>query len=341
MTPRVALVGAGYFAQFHLEAWQRLAHEGLCTLVAVCDANPDKAHAAAHLSGAQAYTDIAALLREQSITLLDIATPPATHAALVGQAVQRGIAAVCQKPVAPTYGEALAVSAATKQATAPVWIHENFRWMPWYRAMRAAIAAGQLGSLHDVAFRLRPGDGQGPEAYLARQPYFQVMPRFLVHETLIHLIDTYRFLMGEVVAVTAQLRRVNPAIAGEDAGYVLFRFASGATGLIDANRLNDHSATNTRLTMGEAWLAGSGGVMRLDGEGRLYWKPHQATEVEYPYTWQNKGFGGDCVYAQQHHVLRALAGHEPPVNLLADYMQNIKIEEAVYQSAAERREIVL
>ena len=49
-----------------------------------------------------------------------------------------------------------------------------------------------------VAFRLRPGDGQGPRAYLDRQPYFQTMPRLLVVETAIHWIDTFRFLMGEV-----------------------------------------------------------------------------------------------------------------------------------------------
>ena len=58
----------------------------------------------------------------------------------------------------------------------------------------------------------------------------------------IHWIDTFRFLMGEVAAVTARLRRINPAIAGEDAGIIVFEFAGGATGLFDGNRLNDHVA---------------------------------------------------------------------------------------------------
>ena len=35
-------------------------------------------------------------------------------------------------------------------------------------------------------------------AYLERQPYFQTMPRFLVHETAIHLVDVFRFLLGEI-----------------------------------------------------------------------------------------------------------------------------------------------
>ena len=41
----------------------------------------------------------------------------------------------------------------------PLVIHENFRWMPWYREAARMIAAGLLGTLHAIAFRLRPGDG--------------------------------------------------------------------------------------------------------------------------------------------------------------------------------------
>jgi len=53
----------------------------------------------------------------------------------------------------------------------------------------------------------------------------------LVHETAIHFIDTFRFLLGEVSGVTARLRRMNPHIVGEDAGIIMFEFAAGQTGL--------------------------------------------------------------------------------------------------------------
>ncbi len=32
----------------------------------------------------------------------------------------------------------------------------------------------------------------------SRQPYFQKMPRLLIHETAIHLIDVFRTIAGEV-----------------------------------------------------------------------------------------------------------------------------------------------
>ncbi len=98
------------------------------------------------------------------------------------------------------------------------------------------------------------------------------MPRLPVDETAIHWIDTSRFLMGEVVAVYARLLRINPVIVGEDAAYIVFEYDSGATGLFDGNRLNDHIVENPRRTMGEMWLEGSGGVILLDGGARLGWK---------------------------------------------------------------------
>ena len=57
------------------------------------------------------------------------------------------------------------------------------------------------------------GDGQGPDAYLARQPYFRTMPRFLLRETGIHFIDTFRFLFGEIAE--ARIRRQGGLVGGQ------------------------------------------------------------------------------------------------------------------------------
>lgn len=338
-TTKVAVIGAGYFARFHHEAWRRLAG---AALVAIVDRDLAKAEGAAELcAGATAYSDIERMLDEARPDLVDIATPPDSHHALVAAVAGRGLPAVCQKPLAPTLAEAEAIVGLAGEAGTPLIMHENFRFQPWFRELRRLIDDGFLGRLHSVSFRLRPGDGQGPQAYLSRQPYFQKMPRFLVHETAVHFIDTFRFLMGEVTGVMARLRRMNPAIAGEDAGYIVFDFDSRTTGLFDGNRLNDHTAENTRLTMGELWLEGSGGVMRLDGRGGLWWKPHGGPERPHRYDWQDRGFAGDCVQALQAHVLRHLRDGAAVENLGRDYLRNIAVEEAVYRSAETGRWIDL
>jgi predicted dehydrogenase len=282
------------------------------------------------------------MLDREKPDLLDIVTPPETHLELVRAAAERGIAMICQKPLAPTYAEAVELVGVAERAGATLAVHENFRWQPWYREAKRLIRQGMLGALHAVAFRLRPGDGQGPRAYLDRQPYFQKMPRLLVYETAIHFIDTFRYLMGEVAAVSARLRKVNPAIAGEDAGYIVFEFEGGATGLFDGNRLNDHVAQNTRRTMGEMWLEGAAGVLRLDGDARLWWKPHHGPEAEHRYDrGPDDTFGGGACGALQAHVVNHLLKNTSLENSGLDYLVNMKLLEAVYASHAGGRRIEL
>jgi predicted dehydrogenase len=134
--------------------------------------------------------------------------------------------------------------------------------------------------------------------------------------------------------VFARLRRLNPHIRGEDAGLVLFEFASGAAGVFDGNRLVDFVADDPRLTMGEMLLEGAGGTLRLDGFGRLWLKPHKGPEREHVYAWQNRGYGGDCVHALQRHVVAHLQGGAPLENSDAAYLRNLEIEEAIYRAAS-------
>lgn len=335
MTLKVAIAGCGYFSRFHQDAWSRMED---VRVVGVADRDAGKRAAAAALfDGAVAFEDAEAMLDAVKPNLVDIVTPPATHRALVEAAARRGVQMICQKPLAPTFAEAEEVVAIAEEAGVMLAVHENFRFMPWFREAKRLVADGAIGTPLNINFRLRPGDGQGPEAYLSRQPYFQSMPRFLIHETGIHLIDVFRDVMGEVTGVFARLRRINPVIKGEDAGLVIFDFAGGAAGLFDGNRHVDHPAEDTRMTNGVLMVEGDRGVLRLDGYGRLFLRPLRGQEREHPYAWQDRGYGGDCVYGQSLHVVEHLTKGTAMVNSGRDYLRNLAIEEAVYRSAEEGR----
>jgi D-apiose dehydrogenase len=337
---RVAGVGAGYFAQFHLEGWRGI---DAVDYVGLCDADRGKAEAlAARFGIREVFADAATMLDRLRPDLFDIVTPPATHRALVATGAARGVPMICQKPLAPSYAEALEIVESAERASTLLVVHENFRFQPWYREAKRLLEAGTLGVPHTIAFRLRPGDGQGPRAYLDRQPYFQQMPRLLVYETAIHFIDTYRYLLGEIRSVYAQLRRMNPVIAGEDAGYIVFDFASGATGLFDGNRSNDHVAANPRRTMGEMWLEGSAGVLRLDGDARLFWKAHHGEEREHVYDrGDDATFGGGACGALQRHVVAHLLESGPVENTGRDYLVNLRVQDAIYRSSEEERRLAI
>lgn len=335
MSLTVAIAGCGYFSHFHQDAWSRIDR---ARVVAIADADRAKAEAAAApFPPAQVFTDAAEMIALVRPGVVDIVTPPATHLPLVAVAAGVGVPVICQKPLASTYAEAIALVEAAERAGTPLIVHENFRFMPWFREARRLLDAGTLGTPLNITFRLRPGDGQGPDAYLARQPYFQSMSRFLIHETGVHLVDVFRFLLGEITGLFARLKRFNPVIAGEDAGIVVFEFASGALGTFDGNRHVDHPAEDTRMTNGVMFLEGTGGALRLDGYGRLFLKPHGADEREHAYTWQDRGYGGDCVYYQTLHAVAHLIDGAPLMNGGRAYLRNFAIEEAIYRSDREAR----
>lgn len=337
---KVAVVGAGYFSQFHYDAWSRLDD---VELVAAADLSQERVNEVASKHGIPStFGSLGEMLDQTDVDLLDIVTPPTTHLDAIKLAAQHGVDAICQKPFCGTLADAKVATQIAADAGTRLIVHENFRFQPWYRKIGQMIASGAVGEPYQVTFRLRPGDGQGPEAYLNRQPYFQKMERFLVHETAIHQIDTFRYLMGEVSSVYADLRRINPVIAGEDAGIIVMEFANGARGLFDGNRLSDHIADNHRLTMGEMLVEGADGVITLDGYGGIALRARGANApADVAYDWRDLGYGGDCVYLLQGAVVKGLRGEGPIENTAADYLKNLAIEESVYLSSSEGRKIVL
>ncbi|MEL7133860.1 MAG: gfo/Idh/MocA family oxidoreductase, partial [Pseudomonadota bacterium] len=210
---------------------------------------------------------------------------------------------------------------------------------PWYRAIKTTLEADTIGAVLNATFRLRPGDGQGPDAYLDRQPYFQHMPRFLIHETAVHWIDTFAYLFGPAEAVYADLRRINPVIAGEDAGYVIFDHGP-VRAVFDGNRHLDHEADNLRRTMGEALIEGTTGVLALHGDGSVTRRRFGSDMVETvlgPDQWD--GFGGDCVHALQAHVIRAMTAGTALENEAREYLGVIAVKDAIYASARAGRKV--
>lgn len=325
---KVACIGAGYFSQFHLAGWRGIAG---VDLVGITDQDGDRAQA----SGVPVFDTLEQMLAETQPDILDVILPPPAQAAAIQTALRAPLRAIiCQKPFCATRDEAVKITELAEHAGIPLIIHENFCFQPWYRVMKKAMEAGQIGEVRQATFRLRPGDGQGAQAYLARQPYFRQMPRFLIHETGVHFIDVFRYLLGDPVAVYADLRRENPVIAGEDAGYVLFDFAGGVRALFDGNRTLDHAAADTRCTMGEALVEGTQGTLSLCGDGSVMLRLFGETTGKMLSPPDLSGlFGGNCAGHLQAHVVLALAGERPLENQARDYLRVVEIEDAVYRSA--------
>src|SRR4051794_14902291 len=99
---RGGLIGCGYVAAFHLEAWTRQTRG---RLVAVCDRERERAEKACAYGVCTAYGDAAEMLARERLDFVEICTRPEAHLPLVRLAAAQGVPILCQKPAAPSLGE--------------------------------------------------------------------------------------------------------------------------------------------------------------------------------------------------------------------------------------------
>ena len=330
-------VGAGYFSRFQSEAWTRIPE---VEMTAICDHVEAKARELMSAYNVpRYYASWQEMIETEKPDFIDIVTPPDRHQEICAFAAERGVHIVCQKPLAPTYDTSRRIVDAAAEAGVRFMVHENWRWQPWYRKIREIRDSGLLGGFTHLYFRMRMGDGWGERAYLDRQPFFRDYPRLLVFETGVHFVDTFRFLLGEVEEVYANLRRLNPVIKGEDTGQVFFRFTSGATAIWDANRYNEVESPSPRYTFGELRIDAMNGHLTMDTTSNLRIKLLGEPAYDLDYERANINFAGDCVYATQRHFVDCmLSGTDFETNG-RDYLKTLAVVEAVYESSATRQPV--
>jgi predicted dehydrogenase len=100
---RVGLVGCGFAAELHMQGYRRCC--GVDAEVSAVAARGDRVRdfAAKHRIG-RVYRDATALLADPAIDVVDLCTPPATHAAMIVDAVRAGKHVICEKPFCGYFG---------------------------------------------------------------------------------------------------------------------------------------------------------------------------------------------------------------------------------------------
>jgi D-apiose dehydrogenase len=225
MRAKGTLIGCGFFAENHLNAWKNLDLD----MVAVCDLDPAKAAGAAQRFGiARHYSSAEDMLLREKPDFVDIVTTVDSHRLLVELAARHGVAAICQKPFATSLGDADAMIDACERAGVPLMVHENFRWQEPMLAVRKALDQLAMGT----AFFGRISFRHDYNIY-AVQPYLAEIERFAILDVGIHLIDLARFFFGEVAALSCATQSVNPRIRGDDVATLLLQHEGGATSIVD------------------------------------------------------------------------------------------------------------
>jgi predicted dehydrogenase len=146
---RGAIVGFGNVAvEGHLPAWRR---DKRFTIGAVCDANEARLGLAAELlPAARRYSELGALLDAEKLDFIDVATPPASHAAIVLEALARRVPVLCEKPLTAHPDECNRIRSAASTARAVVFTTHNWKYAPIFRTAKRTLRRGDVGRISHV-----------------------------------------------------------------------------------------------------------------------------------------------------------------------------------------------
>jgi len=88
--------------------------------------------------------------------------------------------------------------------------------------------------------------------------------------------------------------------------------------------------------MGEALVEGTKGTLELKGDGSVQLRQFGSLKTKEMLPASTfDGFGGDCVFALQSHVVAALNGRCDLENTVAEYLTVMALEEAIYRSSEQ------
>jgi predicted dehydrogenase len=247
---RVGVVGYGVMGKAHCYAYRvapMMRRLPVTPVVQVISGRnePAVAAAAAAYGVPEHTTDWRAVVGRDDIDIVDICTPPGTHAEIAAAAAAAGKAVLCEKPLAVSYPQAAAALAAVTTAGVPNAVSFNYRKLPAVALMRRMIAEGAIGEV-----RLWRATWLSDEFTDPATPFDWRFDARLGGTTIAdlgsHLIDLAHWQVGGIRAVCGQAEtfiRSRPLPGGgsrdvtvDDAASALLRFDSGALGVMEVAR---------------------------------------------------------------------------------------------------------
>lgn len=149
---RVALLGSGFIASVHMEAWKKIDGAEVCAFFEV---HPDKALDFQKKYGLPHYDSFRNLLEKESVDIVDICLPTFLHREYTEMAANAGKHVFCEKPIALTLDDALAMKDICVRNGVYLMIGHVLRFWGEYVETKKLLDAGVCGRVRFVeAFRL-------------------------------------------------------------------------------------------------------------------------------------------------------------------------------------------
>jgi predicted dehydrogenase len=248
----IGIVGYGMMGRAHAYAY-RLAPQIRDLAVTprlrvISGRHAEAVEQAARANGVeQAVTDWRAVVEHPEVDIVDVCTPPGTHAEVVEAAAAAGKAVLCEKPLAVTYADARRAAGAAERSGRPHAVGFNYRRLPAVSLMKQLVDQGRVGEV-----RLFRATWLSDEFVDPQIPFDWRFERAMGASTIAdlgaHLVDLALWIVGDVTRVSAQSQtftgsRTDPEtgrpreVDVDEASSGLLQFASGARGTLEVARV--------------------------------------------------------------------------------------------------------
>lgn len=325
---RFGVLGCGRIGRMHADI---VARHPRATLEAVFDIVPEAAQGVADGLGCETCDDAGDLINSSSIDAVLVASATETHADYIEMAVASGTPVFCEKPIDLSLERVNRCAATIAGTDVPVQIGFNRRFDPGHRAVRDAMANGEIGKLQQVIISSRD-PGLPPRDYLAKSGG-------LFRDMTIHDFDLARFMLTEepveVFATASAL--VDPSISTDfgdvDTAMLILKTADGKQCHINNSRAAAYGYDQRVELFGEKGMLISDN--RRAHEMRRY---HAAeTNASAPYLEFFIERYQEAYVAEIGAFIDCIENGSQPEVGFEDGRRSLILAEAAYKSLAERR----
>jgi len=229
------------------------------TLAGVYDINPARQQWAAE-RGFKNYASFEAILEDQDVDIVLIATPNHLHHYMAVAAMRAGKHVLCEKPVTPTSAELEDILAVSRETGKVFYPRQNRRWDKDFLIIKKIFDENLLGKTFNIESRVLgsrgiPGDWRGIKEYGGG----------MMLDWGVHLLDRLLIMVPEKVKkVFCSLTHVtNDEV--DDGFKMHMTFESGLTAVVEVG-------TCHFLTLPLWFIAGNHGTAQIDNwkcEGKM------------------------------------------------------------------------
>lgn len=333
---RVGLVGCGRISPRHIDVLKAIPE---LELAAVCDIQPDRLAKTAAATGAEAFSDLHEMVRGRDLDIVSILTESGSHAAVGAEVAPHVGALVVEKPLALTLDDADRLIETCDHHSTRLFVVKQNRYNPPVRRLREALDGGRFGKLVMGTSRVRWSRDQ---RYYDQDPWRGTWrwDGGVFANQASHHLDLLQWMMGPVESVKAYTATRLVNIETEDTGIAMFRFTSGALGVLEATTATRPVDLEGSLSiLGELGSVVIGGfaVNKIDTWRFANPQPEDETVTETSVSPPNVyGFGHynfyrdvvDCVTNEKRAMLDGLEGRK-----------SIELLNGIYESAATGAEV--